>query len=601
MPSSKLPSIRAEDQRMIKRNRRAAVVALALFVGAVLLSTSGCGNKNRRKDGSLVTDRGAIRGFLAPIPADTPYAFVAIEPMPIAPLIEWAEPFVSSVKGLMPASDSVLKDDYVGAESKFAYALFSEIMESYSVEGFKELGFSTTPRGAFYGIGFLPALRFDIDDRDKFEAFVARAEAKSGIERRTETIDQKEFWSYKLGGDHVVVAIQERVVIVGWTEADAADLFTRTLIGVDKSEPSMADDDTIQQISKKYDYKLFGTGFVDLRRVTQLLLEPQDSIHDQIQARIRPVTSSDTPPACVEETKRLTNAAPRIVFGYKGWSSTEIAFGGGLELTGELSEQLAAARAPAPLVGTEPAQRAPLVASFGFDVGKVLEVASNLLLQVQRQPFQCDWYRDLNQTADELLAGMAFVPAMVSNLKGAAVLLQDVSFQQGAAPAAPPTQPGNTPAPTPLPTGPSTKIEGAVVVASAAPGSLLSYLKTLAPEFESVSPTPNGPPVRLPPSEALTVFVDPHVVLTDSTLAFISGLALVEDGVRLAAPATNPTPFMGLSYDLQQWFQMMEMFGGPAGTMTSNMPLGRTEIALEPTGDGIFIDASMALKSTSSP
>ena len=128
--------------------RRVATALLLLCC----IALAGCGNKNKRPDDGLVSDKDPVRGFLATIPADTPYAFVAVEPMPLGPMLGWMGSWADSVTSMMQNFQDVLQDEYLPPETKLVYALMDELSGKYTPEGLKSLGFSVSPRFALYGI-----------------------------------------------------------------------------------------------------------------------------------------------------------------------------------------------------------------------------------------------------------------------------------------------------------------------------------------------------------------------------------------------------------------------------------------------------------------
>ena len=579
------------------RARHLLLGMCALLVSALLVA--GCGNKNKRPDGSLVTDKDPVRGFLATIPADTPYAFVAAEPMPLGPALRWMESWASSLEKMIGNTDEVLADEYVGAEIKLVYAMISELSGNYNPAGMKKLGLSVSPRFALYGIGFLPALRIDLDDPDAFRAFVQRVETKSGFTSQAETLGNTDFWTYKIGVVYLVMSIKNRQLVWGFTPGVSAELYTSYLLGEKKPARSMADDDRITPIATKHGFKRFGTGFIDLTRIAELILEPGTTMHDEIQALIDQRSGEPTSPECMAETKRIVGAAPRIVFGYEEWSDVNVRFGGGVELTGDLGRQLVEASTPAPAIGSEFARQAPFFAAFGFDVGRVLDIFNGEMLAVQQNPYMCPWYNEINELANEATMFGGMVPAMLTNLRGGAVVLHNVRTATGATPAIPPD--GSVNPNSAFGTGPSTKVEGLAVVNSTAPASLLAYLRTLAPEFEHVTPDPGGIPFALPASEQLEMFLDPHVMLTQQSLAIASGPRAVDDGPRaIAQPAADPT-FMMLAYDIAQFAKILEPEGGATSEMLKSLALGRTEVMIEPRDSGIFIRMAMDLSGPAIP
>lgn len=573
-----------------KKSPRRPLAALVLILLCGL--GIGCGNKNKRADQDLVSEKDPVRGFLAPIPADTPYAFVAVEPMPLTPMLGWLDGWAQTMQSFLPAVDDFLADEYVDPETKFMYALMQEMLPNLNAEGFKKLGLSPSPRVAFYGLGLLPAMRMDLEDPDAFRAFLQRVESRSGYKPQIETLGQTEFWSYRLGDDRVVMAILNRQLVMGWTVSAAAELFTEHLLGSKLPKPSMASDDRITALAQAHGLKRYGAGFIDLERLAQMMLEPGTGLHDQIHALVDDDGPEPASPECLADTRRILSAAPRLVFGYDDFTETRARFATGIELRNDLGARLDATRLPAPLIESEFARRAPVTAAFGFDVGQVLDIVNAELIAVRDNPFQCPWYASFNNVASEVTMMTAMVPSLLTNLRGGAVVLRNVRPDNTPAAAVPPD--GSVDPMQPFQaSSPPFKVDGIAVVNSADPAGLLAWLRTLAPEFEGVTPDPAGIPYPLPPSEFLTPFEMPHVILTKAALALTSGDGLAEEASRLlSTPATQPT-FIGISYDMREMMAMLAEAGAPPNPI-ADLFFGRTAMEVEPRKNGIFVHVETA-------
>lgn len=569
---------------------RAAWSAGAMLI-CVCVALAGCSGKNKRADSDLVSDKDPVRGFLATIPADTPYAYVAVEPMPIGPMLAWIQGWASSIEAMLPNIDDMLADEYIDPRTKLVYAVVSEMSGNYSVEGFKKLGLSTSPRFAVHGIGFLPAFRMDLDDPDAFRALVQRVEKRSGFASQREVLGTTDFWTYKFdGGDLIVMSIINRQLVWGVTPQVSAELYTTYLLGAKLPEKSMANDNRISPVAEKHGFKKFGAGFIDFARVAQIVLEPGTGLNDQIQLLIGDMRDP-TPPECLAETKRLVEQVPRMVFGYEEWTGTRARIGVGIELTTGIAGRLAETTTHAPLVNSELAGQAPFVAAFGFDVSKLLDVVNAELFAVQQRPYECAWYRDINGFANEFTAKSAFVPAMITNLRGGALVVQNVRT----APTPPPSMNPQGPPNGGLGMGPSLKIEGIALVNSTAPAALLAWLRTLAPEFQNVTPDPGGIPLALPPSEMLAILDDPHIVLTSSALAVTSGLGIADEAARIVSAVPTQPSFLTVAYDLKKAWGMFAEAGMPASPVIEAFALGRTELIVEPRETAIFMHVDMAM------
>lgn len=536
---------------------------IALFAITVLAiaSVAACGNKSQRAD-KLVSDKDPVRGFMEHIPADTAYAFVSLQPLPLDILHTWFEKFSQPLSAVMPVMESALNDPTLPAPVRLIAAVSREFGDDYSAERVKELGLTLTPRMSLHGLGLMPVLRMDLGDPEKFVAFLDRVETNAGITPTMETYENHEFRSYSFDGGYTILAVQNRQVVFGATPARAATLFTPYALGAEVATPSMAEQDVLTPISTSYGFEKFGTGFIDLRRIFNQALEEGTSIHHRIFADgPRP----QLPQECVSEVKSILAVAPRAVFGYQDITADSIRMSSGLELTSDLGARLAATKQPLPAWGTEYAQQAPLSASLGVDVGQLLDVVTAEAMRVQQQPFACSWFAELNNVADEVTTAISRVPAIVRNVRGAGMVVTDINDA-------------------------AKKVEGLGVVSSANPSALLSFLRTFAPEFEHVTPDPSGIPFRLPEQEMLGSFIDPHVVLTAESLAVTSG-ARATDDAQNAIASTDSAGLFAFRYDIARMYALLGVTGTPMDGM-----LGTTEMVFHATEAGLFVDYTLELR-----
>jgi hypothetical protein len=561
---------------------------------AALLCTA-CGKKNKRPDSKLVTEKDPARGFLATIPADTPYAFIAAEPMPLGPVMGLMEQYSGYVQQATGNFGTVLQDEYVDAETKALVALLKEFSDHYSREGIQELGFSLSPRFAFYGIGVLPALKMDLGDVDKFKAMLDRIEQKSGLRRTTETVGDTEFWTYPFEDGFLAMSLIDGQLVAGFTPQTAASLFVEVLVGERLPETPMSDVDTIPNIAKQYGFAKFGAGFVDFERFAQMMLEPEPGLNDEI-LRALDTRFPEATPTCLEETQEMLAKAPRAVFGYEKLDETGAVFAAGIETKNDVGQKLTEAMTSAPLAGSQMWKDAPLLIAFGFDVGKVVSLVQSKASAIQADPYQCEWYREFNGAAQEVAtASQVFVPAMVTNLRGGTVAVLDVKPNRTSSGQSPPSGSTN---PTTQPYGstptPNVKVEGAAVVNSVDPMTLFAWLRSFVPEYASLTAKTDGAPVALPATKNLSFLDMPHVVMTKQSLAVASGDGVPgETSQALAATSPGDSPFFMIAYDLAEIGEMFADQAAMNGLDTTMLMKGRTSLEIAPRDDAVFIRASV--------
>src|SRR6478752_5005638 len=118
---------------------------------ALLLALAGCGNKPD------------INAPLAFVPADTPYVFANLEPMPQPVVDQWSqltrEAWPISLNMYRRILDKAQADAPDSVSLKTAHALLDEVSAQYSAGNFEALVIKSNTHRAIYGSELLAVVR----------------------------------------------------------------------------------------------------------------------------------------------------------------------------------------------------------------------------------------------------------------------------------------------------------------------------------------------------------------------------------------------------------------------------------------------------------
>ncbi|HET7843187.1 MAG TPA: hypothetical protein VFL14_03490 [Xanthomonadales bacterium] len=497
------------------RQLRLLSVAVALS-----LTVAGCGG--RKEPDTLL-------GY---VPADSPYVFANIDPTPkelvdvyatkMAPVAGMYEDMIKDALAKLATEPA---DDPAVAVVK---ALLEELQGKISMAGMESMGFSAQSHVAMYGIGLVPVMRVELKDPAAFQAFLGRVEKRAGQPLLSFKVGDQSYWRVGKEGKELagLMAIADGDLVLSLMPAKPSNELLERLLGITLPDESLADAHKLQDLNKQFGYMPYGSGYIDVVRVMQSIVEEKSGIEKEFLSAFG---EKDELPSAECKTELLGIAAnmPRFAFGYTKLDGQQIDSHGVLELKPELAKPLSALPAAVPGLGTASAS----VFDFGFslDVQKMVDFANAQANAVAAAPFKCPELVKLNDSFAELRTSMANPGLMMAApaLKGARAVVTKFEMPEGAMPV----------------------VGGKILIASDNPQSLVALAKNFAPQIAALDLKPNAPPQPLPAELAPPGTPTTHVAMTDKTL----GLA-VGDGEEasmaafLNAAPGNPPPLFTFGY-----------------------------------------------------
>lgn len=560
----------------------AAILLIALLIAA-------CGSKAKKKD-DLVTDTGPFPRYLVNIPAETPYAFAALEPVPPVLVDQFKKrfkPIYDQYRGL-----ASMMGQNQSRESLIMMALLEEVFDKVmSDQGMASIGLPTSPTFVVYGVGYLPVMRMSLADREKFEAMVRRIEERTSTKRTEETVGDVPFWSYGEGGGIALMSYIGDDVVFGVTPTNVAQTYVPYAIGAKKPAKSFADANVLEQVQKEYGFQKTGVGFVNLELLANYVFEGGTGVNAEI-FKADPLNQANMTAECVNEVKSLVGQAPRAVFGYDEINAQIMKFRGGIELTNGLGSEIAQTKTSLPLTGSPMTTNSMATFGFGFDVGKMISVARARFDNVRREPFQCAELSSFNRLANEIVPKTSLIPGAVAGIQGFVGSMSNFEMIQ---------TPSNPNDPNSYPMT-KTFVDGIAAVSADDPAALFDLMATFIPELANVSLTSDGTPVAFQAPPNAELIRQPHMVMTNKLLAMTSGAGAAVEGsseMKRTTPATD-SPFMIMTYDLDQISKTLQAANpnpDPQFGMFSSFLTGKSTFELIPESRGIFISMSQPLES----
>ena len=491
----------------------------ALVVGATVLAA--CGKKS--------VDNAAPLAF---VPADTPYVYANIEPTPKAVTEQWSRRMHEYLPVSLGVYENAL-DRFAAAKPgnsraiAAARALIDTLKTHDTWDKLGELGLKPDMRLAFYGVGLVPVLRFELGDATKFRATIADIEHKSGAALPIAKIGDQDYWY--LGDENLVAmfAVEGAQFVATIAPAKASDTLKRTLLGIDRPAKSLADASDLDKLAKQYGYSNYGEGFFDVVRIAERLTGPaQGSDLEIAQTLGLPTGGSDA--ACKAEYLDLARKFPRFVMGANELSAQRVRISAQLEMQPALAAQLVATLGAAP--GTGKPGEGVMDTALSLPVLKLKDFWIAQADAVAAKPFACASLAHLNSGFADFKKKIDItVPPPASDLTGVRFTLD--SFELGASATSMPV------------------FSGKLLMASDNPAAALAMAQLALPPLKDLKIAADGKPVALPTGTVPKLDLPVFAAMSPKALAVAIGNG--EDatlGAYLAAPAANEPVFLRMSF-----------------------------------------------------
>jgi predicted small lipoprotein YifL len=368
--------------------RCAALVAMLAVVAA-------CGRK---------VDETAPLAF---VPADTPYVFANIEPVPDAAVATWRAQMQGAWPLLVETMDHALaelsaKPESAGA-AKVLAAILDEIRDRSTPEQWRQVGFEPKAHAAIYGIDLLPVMRLELSDPDAFRAMLSRIEQKAGQALATRRIGEQEVRSFGDEAFRGMLAVQGHHLVLAFAPGDADEALERRLLGLDRPAQRF-DTKVLEDFNRQRGYLPFGSGWVDTKRMVALAAGKKSGKAEPLDA------------TCRDEFDALAAKAPRFGFGYRKLD------GDGMTMHARLDLDPATAKSLSALAPVLPGSALP-EALLDFAVALPVLRARDLLVAqydaVAKAPFRCTMLASLNEGVAETKAKLTqTIPPPFSDVTG---------------------------------------------------------------------------------------------------------------------------------------------------------------------------------------
>lgn len=504
--------------------------SIRLLVVAVAIAACGGGAP---QPGTL-SSRWAAPPILSHVPADTPYLLALLEPMTDS----MRRRMMQGVDKRMLEALRTLEKEAEGERPepwmRVVAALINEVKDKDPDKWGEHFGFDPRGRFVLYGLSAWPVMRIEIASAARLRAAIEHVLTAAGLSPQQRTFEGHAYWS--AGGAQVtfVAAVLDREVVAALVPTGAIDQTLPLVLGTRSPPATLAATTTVPDLLARHHFIGTMLGYVDLHNIVDIVTGTRPGPLDApLRAGIGRVT-----PACRTDLDRLAAIAPRFVAGYRRLDESGMDASAVIETPPGVVSALRGLRAAVPEV-VAPTPGHPLLAlGAAIDPRALIEWLRDVTRQVHDRPFECPWFRGINDASGELAGTLARpVPPTWLGLRGFSLTIDDASIM-------PPN------------------VVGHVVVAGDRVADLVTSLAGTLPAFAGIPLTHDGRPIALPLQQLQIPVRSAHLAMTTDRLVIAAG----DDSARratqhLATPVPKHSPLALMAFDLPRFQQLMASLG----------------------------------------
>ena len=515
---------------------------LVLIAFICATATVACGDSDEKAKASAVAAAGSLLDY---VPADSPYVFASLTPLP-DDVLDKLEPKIDRIL----SSYQVLLQEIIAMAAKSsgdegeseedkanqakAVAAMGELSSLLSIEGLRGAGFERESRSVLYGNGLLPVLRIEVSDGALFEAALARIEESAGETMDKMNIAGNAVRYVDIDKAKILVAVLDKQVVMSVAPADFADQQLSSLLGFVAPAANIATAGVLQKISSDYGYNENFVGYLDIARIVSTVTGDARGLDvDLVASTVGDSALSDV---CRAEIRGMAGIAPRMVMGYSEISVQRFNSQAVFEMRDDIAAGLKTWPAAVPGLGGD----AGGLMSFGMslDVMAVRKFVEAQLDAMEKAPYKCEYFADLQAGVAQARASLNQPPPpMVNDFRGFIAVIQNIEGLNMA------TQ------------TPPTSVEGRFLLAMKNAPALVALGTMMSPELAGLGLQPDGKPVLLDLPQAQMMGQDMYAALSNDALALSIGEG-AETGLAamLSAEAQDNGTFISFGMDAQRYY-----------------------------------------------
>jgi hypothetical protein len=541
------------------------IVFATMFASLALF---GCSNSDDESESSA--NFAAAGGILNYVPADSPYLFASIAPMP-DDVMDKLEP---NIDRILAAYESLLHELFAMAtaeieasgegdeEAMRAAAVFGELSSLLSIDGLRGAGFSRESRSAFYGNGMLPVLRIEVTDGALFEAALVRIEESSGEQMDVATISGSQVRFVTVEEVKLLISVLDKQVVISVAPASFNDDQLSTLLGFTAPASNITDSGKLQDVADEYGFSDYFVGYFDFAELANTFTGDASGLDADLIALMD--DHDELSDACRADIRSIAGIAPRMVMGYTVINTEQFGSKFVVELRDDIAAGLVNLTTSVPGLGSNLGG----LMSFGMslDIKAMREFVETQLDAIEAEPYMCEDFSAMDEAVAQARVGLEqpMMP-MVYDFRGFVARIENIEGLNMATQA------------------PPTSVDGQFLLAMNNAPAMVSLGTMFSPELAGLDLQPDGQAVLLDLPQAQMMGGDIYVAMNDDAVAISVGDGAESKlGDMLTADAADDGTLISFSMDAGRYYAFAgEAMAEAQGDDDHPMPLAIQEATQE--------------------
>lgn len=493
------------------------------------------------------------------VPADTDYVFVNVKQLPDKLRGRLADFNAAQLsvqrKAVANLRDQMAQDEHASefvSEGAQVFAVLDALLAEFegrdTAAKVRELGIEPATRAVFFGVDMLPVLRMEIADAALLNQTLDRVERNAGVSAQRGELNGQSYRRIDAGPVEIVLAIADRHLVAGVMLDERFDSDLPLVLGQQKPAKSLAEQDTLSEMTQRHGFTGYGEGYVRLDHLVAGLLDRlQAAQAGGDAAGAQQIAAPPLSSGCRQLITEMVAGMPRMVVGVTQADDASLATRSVWEATPGVAGHLQKVAAPVPGVGAR--YEGLLAVGMGLNLPEVRNAVEVLLRNVMESGGQCEWVEPEKIQSVIPNLNLALGP-MTAGIRGFNLVLDDVVVDEAT------MQPLD--------------VRGGLLAAVDDPRGIFALGAMFNPALASLQVPDDGSFVDLQDALGAVGETPPaKVAIRDKSLLLVVGEETEKVAATLtgAAPIT-PAPWLAIDYGLRQ---LIERVGGVMTSVADNM------------------------------